>query len=638
MKSTTSHCSILVGLVCAILVDQRHVSAFVPPLPSALKSANVNQAIPMRWPEESRMSSSSQLSALQGVWKTFEKFTQQDTTNKNNFGGNQIMSPGARYLTAINEKNIDDALALVADGDDSLREDETRLEFEDTSFPSAWTSKDELERELRLRSEVSGNPNLVIDEEIYDPLTRKSGVAFHYEGIETNPTEIKGAAFFELNDVERIEKAFVVTENDKSGESSLKILKLASEIIESTKDSDGSSKNVPIESSSVPVSSTSLPEVYFGGWNKRDMKQAISVFAQDVEYDDTAFPKPIVGKDNLESHLNVCAKAMPPSFSFIIDDKIDAGDKIMLRWHVENDGEELPYTRGCSWYRIKGGKIVEGTDLKEPAVFKTGGVSLFAESFLQKLKEEPIRLVPVAVWVTYMYVVFFSDWFYGLPATSLETRTWEEVRDLSLNFFLVSPILDLPFAPVVHPGLEGIFNLLLSWAAMFAGFLSDERKRKPNLLPMLPTVAGMQFLTSAFLLPYLATRSMESEALPTIPEDEITTTIKVAENKILGLAMGLVGTGSIFWGLFARADEFGDISTRYASLLDLLSIDRVGSSFLVDLAIFGLFQGWLVDDDVKRRGMDPNSASVKLAKYVPFFGLAAYLATRPELVMTEEEM
>ena len=238
-----------------------------------------------------------------------------------------------------------------------------------------------------------------------------------------------------------------------------------------------------------------------------------------------------------------------------------------------------------------------------------------------------------------MYVVFFSDWFYGLPATALEVRTWEEVRDLSLNFFLVSPILDLPFAPVVHPGLEGIFNLLLSWAAMFAGFLSDDRKRKPNVLPMLPTVAGMQFLTSAFLLPYLATRSTESDDdFTKIPRDEITTPIRVAENKILGPSMGLVGTGSIFWGLFARYDDFGDLPTRLASLADLLSIDRVGSSFLVDLAIFGLFQGWLVDDDAKRRGMDPNSISVSLAKYVPFFGLAAYLATRSEILVADEDI
>jgi len=373
------------------------------------------------------------------------------------------------------------------------------------------------------------------------------------------------------------------------------------------------------------------------------MKQAVSVFADDIEYDDTAFPVPFSGKEALEKHLNICARAMPPSFSFIVDDKIDAGKKLMLRWHVENDSEELPYTRGCSFYEIENGKIAKGTDLKEPAVLKTGGLSLFAESFVSKVKDEPIRLVPTAVWVTYMYVVFFSDWFYGLPATSLEVRTWEEVRDLSLNFFLVSPILDLPFAPVVHPGLEGIFNLLLSWAAMFAGFLSDDRKRKPNVFPMLPAVVGMQFLTSAFLLPYLATRSTENvvdgDSGAEISADEITTVIRVTESKSLGLAMGFVGTGSILWGLFARADGFGDLATRSASLADLLSIDRVGSSFLVDLAIFGLFQGWLVEDDVKRRGMDPDLALVKCAKYVPFFGMAAYLATRSELlvVVAEEE-
>lgn len=628
MKSPTIYNTAVAVWMCSMLADQARISAFVSPAKTAaFKSPIVNQ--PLQSPRADS-DSLSQLSALQGIWKTFEKFTQDATPTES-----QRMSPGAKFLTAINDNNIDDALNFVADADEN---EEMEIEFEDTSYPGAWNSREELERELRLRAQVTGNPNLVIDEEIYDPVARKSGVAFHYEGTESNPTEQKGAAFFELNDKELIQKAFVVTENDKSGESSLKILKLASEIIESTKDSAKSSVASSPELASVSSDSSTLPEKYFEGWNQRDMKQAISVFAEDVEYDDTAFPKPIIGKDNLEKHLNICATAMPPSFSFIVDDKIDAGDKLMLRWHVENDAEELPYTRGCSWYTIEDGKIAKGTDLKEPAVFKTGGLTLFVDSFVSKVKEEPIRLVPVAVWVTYMYVVFFSDWFYGLPATSLEVRTWEEVRDLSLNFFLVSPILGLPFAPVVHPGLEGIFNLLLSWAAMFAGFLSDERKRKPNLLPMLPTVAGMQFLTSAFLLPYLATRTTESDDLTKIPKDEITTPIQVAESKALGLSMGFVGTGSIIWGLFARYDDFGDLATRFASLTDLLSIDRVGSSFLVDLAIFGLFQGWLVDDDVKRRGMDPNSTSVKVAKYLPFFGLAGYLATRSELLLADDDI
>lgn len=620
----------------AIFVDRIEVAAFVPTLQTAA-TTKIDKTFVPKAAKDATRAPSSQLFALESLWKSIEKIA---PGSKNE---NQQLSPGAKFLNAVNEKNIDEAMGFVVDAEgDRNEEDPINFEYEDTDFPKAWKSPDELERVLRLQSEVGDNPSLVIDHEIYDPDAGKSGVAFHLEGTEKNPEEKKGAAFFELNDQGLILKAFIVRENDKSGETSLKILKLASEIIGATKDSPTGSQISSSEysSASAPnsLASLTLPEKYFDGWNKRDMKQAISLFTEDVVYDDTAFPKPLFGKDNLERHLNICAKAMPPSFSFVVDDKIDAGNNIMVRWHVESDSEELPYTRGCSWYTIEGGKIAKGTDLKEPAVFKTGGLSLFIQSFISKLKEEPVRLVPTAVWATYMYVVFFSDWFFGLPATSLEVRTWEEVRDLSLNFFLVSPILGLPFAPVVHPGLEGIFNLLLSWAAMFAGFLSDDRKRKPNLFPMLPTVIGMQFLTSAFLLPYLATRSTEDDAVAEIPRDEMTTVIRVADNKILGLAMGFVGSGSVLWGLFARSEDFGDLSTRYASLIDLLSIDRVGSSFLVDLAIFALFQGWLVDDDVRRRGMDPASTLVKAAKYVPFLGLALYLTSRSEILVADEEI
>ena len=147
----------------------------------------------------------------------------------------------------------------------------------------------------------------------------------------------------------------------------------------------------------------------------------------------------------------------------------------------------------------------------------------------------------------------------------------------------------------------------------------------------------MQFLTSAFLLPYLATRSKEdtdhegSWKRSTI-EDVSAVTRVVAENKLFPVMMGLVGSGSICWGLFARVDEFGTFPARYSSLVDLLRIDRVGSSFLVDLAIFGLFQGWLVDDDAKRRGMESNSPLIVAAKFVPFFGLVSYLVFRSKLI------
>mmetsp|Transcript_8896 Transcript_8896/g.19705 ORF Transcript_8896/g.19705 Transcript_8896/m.19705 type:complete len:162 (+) Transcript_8896:2-487(+) len=126
------------------------------------------------------------------------------------------------------------------------------------------------------------------------------------------------------------------------------------------------------------------------------------------------------------------------------------------------------------------------------------------------LIQEPARAVPLAAWVGYVTIVFFSNGILpGPDATQLDGATWVEVRDLSLNFWLVAPLLNLPFAPTVHPGLEAIFNWLLAWAAAFGGFLSDGRPGRSagtTSNSMLPVLAGMQFLTNAVLLPYLVRR------------------------------------------------------------------------------------------------------------------------------------
>jgi hypothetical protein len=48
-----------------------------------------------------------------------------------------------------------------------------------------------------------------------------------------------------------------------------------------------------------------------------------------------------------------------------------------------------------------------------------------------------------------------------------------QVRDLSLNFWLVLPSVSPASSPVLHPVLEGVFNFLLVWAALFVGFAVD---------------------------------------------------------------------------------------------------------------------------------------------------------------------
>jgi len=373
---------------------------------------------------------------------------------------------------------------------------------------------------------------------------------------------------------------------------------------------------------------------YFDAWNQRDMETACNCFAGDCRYEDTQYAGAFVGKAALKQHLIRVADALPPSFAFCIDDIADAGETVGVQWHVENDGQPLPFTRGCSMYRAdpSTGLLVSGFDVPEPAPFKPGSASLSLLSLASKLLAEPLRAVPLVLWGLYVWIVFFSNGILpGPDATQLDGDTWEEVLGLSLNFWLIAPLLKLPFSPVLHPTLEGMFNLLLAWAAAFVGFLSDGRPGRASG-SMVPTVAGMQLLTNAVLLPYLVTRTPEKD-VKVFYEDLDPKEAVVSEWRGLGPLLGAVGTGSLLWGSLARP-EFGDLATRWASFVELLSGDRLGSSFVVDLVLFALFQGWLVDDDLKRRGLAEQTGAPSLrvlAKYVPFYGLCAYLAARPAL-------
>ena len=128
----------------------------------------------------------------------------------------------------------------------------------------------------------------------------------------------------------------------------------------------------------------------------------------------------------------------------------------------------------------------------------------------------------------------------------------------------------------------------------------------------------MQFLTSAFLLPYLArTQSTETDNFVVILQD---LDLPIVESKIVSPFLEVVGVCSLGRGSLACATDFGGWNDRVSSFWDLMSINQVGSSFLVDLVIFELFQGWLVDDNLKRCGVPEDKLGVLwgIAKLVPF--------------------
>jgi len=123
---------------------------------------------------------------------------------------------------------------------------------------------------------------------------------------------------------------------------------------------------------------------YFECWNRRDMEAAIALFDENnLRYEDTLYPKVFTEKEQLKRHLLGIAAVLPGNFEFILDDLSVASPNeagvshVGVQWHVGlSDGVELPFTRGCSFYKVSAeGKIIYGFDVPEP-VAKTGDITI----------------------------------------------------------------------------------------------------------------------------------------------------------------------------------------------------------------------------------------------------------------------
>merc|ERR1712127_739013 len=169
-----------------------------------------------------------------------------------------------------------------------------------------------------------------------------------------------------------------------------------------------------------------------------------------------------------------------------------------------------------------------------------------------------------------------------------------------------------------------------------------------------------QFFSSAFLLPYLFARTSERYTTarvlvsdsrdrgfvrrirPLYKEELDNNAMVLGEWRGLGVLLGGIGIFALYWGFAGRPEDFGPpiwvSDKRAVEFMKLLDKDRVAASFVVDLWVFGIFQGWLVDDDWKRRGrsMQEEKFLRNVAKFVPFFGLASYMVFRPKYPSSKE--
>lgn len=130
---------------------------------------------------------------------------------------------------------------------------------------------------------------------------------------------------------------------------------------------------------------------YYTAFNDRDIDLCMSYFSEDVIYEDLVYPNAFKGTENLKFYFKEIMSDVDPGLKFCIDDyssgencsksgilwsffhliNLSLSNLIIIYRHVEIDGIEMPFSRGCSFVRVNDqNKITFARDLVEP-FFKT---------------------------------------------------------------------------------------------------------------------------------------------------------------------------------------------------------------------------------------------------------------------------
>ncbi|KAH7276646.1 hypothetical protein KP509_39G016200 [Ceratopteris richardii] len=117
----------------------------------------------------------------------------------------------------------------------------------------------------------------------------------------------------------------------------------------------------------------SVVEEFYACVNRRDFQSARELFAEDCIYDDLVFPKPFMGREAIVDFFSKFMTAIGPDLQFVVED-ISRKDPycVGVTWHLELNGKRFPFSKGCSFYRLRtvNGRqeIIYARDSVEPAL------------------------------------------------------------------------------------------------------------------------------------------------------------------------------------------------------------------------------------------------------------------------------
>jgi ketosteroid isomerase-like protein len=387
---------------------------------------------------------------------------------------------------------------------------------------------------------------------------------------------------------------------------------------------------------------------YYSAYNNKDIDQVLSLFSEDIVYEDLIYQNPFEGKASVTQYFKKIGDVVPKDIQFVVDD-ITEGDesKCGVMWHVEmasdNDGlVQLPFSRGCSFYHVdpKTNKITFARDLVEPTI-KPGESALQGISVVAPLvkrlgsKANPSNisspdgknLISAATMfgfsLSYIGFVLFSDIPPGLPAYQTNIEDLETILHESLNFFYVNMAMGnfgLNIVPNIaeHPVDEGLFNFINAWSLMFLPvWVSDPKSLTMPWKTKLQLWIGSAFLTNVFMPFYMAQRLIP-DIYRVDGENSSETPTSLGQGtfgaRAIGIVSLVVGLISIGWMIIGRSPEYST-ADRIEFFVEKFTTNRVFWAFCLDAVLYYVWQYWILSD----------LKAPSWQKFTPFFGMVGFL-------------
>ncbi|KAI3822251.1 hypothetical protein L1987_09838 [Smallanthus sonchifolius] len=88
--------------------------------------------------------------------------------------------------------------------------------------------------------------------------------------------------------------------------------------------------------------------------NEKNPKRVENYLSDDCFFEDYSFPKPFTGKKEVVHFLKQLMTGMGENVEFHVSHIYEGGDDLIagVNWHLEWKNKQVPFTRGCSLYRL----------------------------------------------------------------------------------------------------------------------------------------------------------------------------------------------------------------------------------------------------------------------------------------------